>query len=151
MVTTRESSCAYLVAESVLGNLGRAYIYSTSVAPALAAAAEAAIEVLHDEPHHQQRLERLRRWVGGALREAGFRVPPGDSAIVPVILGSEEAAMAAASVLRDTGLWVAPIRPPTVPRGTSRLRITLSSRHTDEEIELLLATLRSLDRAPSTE
>jgi 8-amino-7-oxononanoate synthase len=139
--------CAPAAFCDAVANLGRAYLYSTSVAPALAAAAEAAIDVLHDEPQNQQRLERLRWWVGGALRESGFRVPPGDSAILPVILGSEEAAMAAASVLRDAGLWVAPIRPPTVPRGTSRLRITLSSQHTDGEIELLLTTLRSIERA----
>jgi 8-amino-7-oxononanoate synthase len=55
-----------------------------------------------------------------------------------VVLGSEEAALAAASRLRDAGLWVVAIRPPTVPRGGSRLRITLSSRHADEDIEKLV-------------
>jgi 7-keto-8-aminopelargonate synthetase-like enzyme len=126
-------------------NLGRGYIYSTGVAPAVAAAAEAAIDVLRDEPEHQKRLAAIRCRVGDELREAGIQLPPGRSPILPLILGSEEAALAAASRLRDVGLWVVAIRPPTVPRGTSRLRITLSSQHTDAEIDLLLTTLKSLE------
>ena len=132
-------------------NFGRAYIYSTGIPPAFAAAAEAAIDVLRDEPQHQRRLEELRARVAGALREAGpVVIPPTVSAIVPVFLGSEEAALEAASRMQQAGLWVVPIRPPTVPRGTSRLRITLSSQHTDGEIDLLLKTLGSLDVRPAT-
>ena len=125
-------------------NLGRAYLYSTALPPSVAAAAEAAIRVLSDEPQHQQRLLRLRQWVGRALRDAGLQIPGDDSPIIPVILGNEEAALAAASRLADAGLWVTAIRPPTVARGTSRLRITLSSAHTDAEIEGLLMSVKAL-------
>jgi 8-amino-7-oxononanoate synthase len=125
-------------------NLGRAYIYSTAVAPATAAAASAAIDVLCDEPQRQRRVRALGTRVRDRLREAGRDIPPGDSPIVPIVLGSEEAALAAASRMRDAGLWVVAIRPPTVPRGTSRLRVTLSSDHTDDEIERLLASLSAL-------
>jgi 7-keto-8-aminopelargonate synthetase-like enzyme len=127
-----------------LVNLGRAYIYSTAVAPATAAAASAAIDVLRDEPHRQARLRALATRVRERLREAGRDVPPGDSPIIPIVLGSEEAALAAASRMRDAGLWVVAIRPPTVPRGTSRLRVTLSSEHSDGEIEQLIASASAL-------
>ena len=126
-----------LLCDAVI-NFGRAYVYSTAAAPALAAAAQAAVGVLKDEPHHQQRLRELAQRVRRRLREAGLALPPGDSPIVPVILGKEEAALAAASRLRDAGLWVVPIRPPTVPRGSSRLRIALSSGHADDEVEKLV-------------
>ena len=125
-------------------NLGRAFIYSTAIPPAFAAAAEAAIDVLHDEPHHQQRLQRVTAWVRERLRGARMSIPAGDSPIISIILGSEEAALSAAARLQDGGLWVVPIRPPTVARGTSRLRITISSQHTDDEIEGLLASLKAL-------
>ena len=128
-----------------VNNDGRAYIYSTSVPPPVAAAAEAAISVLRDEPERQQRLRRLATVVRSRLTETRIQTPPGHSPIVPVILGSEEAAMAAASQMRNSGLWVAAIRPPTVPRGTSRIRLTLSSQHTDDEIEQLLASVLALD------
>lgn len=129
-------------------NLGRACMYSTAIPSALAAAAEAAINVLHDEPQHQHRLRRLTARVRERLCDAGLRVPAGDSPITPILLGSEEAALSAASRLQEDGLWVVAIRPPTVPRGTSRLRITLSSQHTDDEIERLLASLKALPIRP---
>jgi 8-amino-7-oxononanoate synthase len=126
-------------------NLGRAYIYSTAVAPAAAAAASAAIDVLRDEPHRQRRLRELAVRVRQRLRAAGKDVPAGESPIIPIVLGNEEAALAAASRMREAGLWVVAIRPPTVPRGTSRLRVTLSSEHTDDEVEQLLAGVARLD------
>ena len=125
-------------------NFGRAYVYSTGVVPAVAAAAEAAVGVLHDEPQHQQRLRQLARRVRQQLGEAGLDLPAGDSPIVPVELGNEEAALAAASRLQNAGLWVVAIRPPTVPRGGSRLRVTLSSQHADDEIEQLVTAVTAL-------
>jgi 8-amino-7-oxononanoate synthase len=122
-------------------NLGRAYVYSTALPPPVAAAGEAAIDVLRDEPQRQRRVRAMAGSVRAGLAAAGLEVPPGDSPIVPLALGNEEAALAAASRLKDVGCWVVAIRPPTVPRGSSRLRITLSSEHTDEEIETLLAGL----------
>lgn len=127
-------------------NFGRGYVYSTALSPVMAAAAEAAVAVLRDEPWHQKRLRELSGRVRARLREGGLDVPAGDSPVIPVILKSEEAALAAASRLQDAGLWAVAIRPPTVPRGTSRIRLTLSSQHTDDEVELLLASVLSLGR-----
>jgi 8-amino-7-oxononanoate synthase len=128
----------------MLVNLGRPYIYSTSVPAAVAAAAEASIHVMADEPHRQQRVRAVARHLRAELAAAGFDLPPGDSPIVPILLGAERTALAAADRLREAGLLALAIRPPTVPRGTSRLRITLSSEHTDDEVAALLSALRTL-------
>lgn len=132
-------------------NFGRAYIYSTTVAPAVAAAIHAAIDILHDEPQRTLRLRELALHVRHALGHAGAQIPPGDSPIIPLILGSEQATVAAAARFADQGLWVTPIRPPTVPRGASRLRIALSSLHTDDEVAQLIDAVRSLHRPTGTD
>jgi 7-keto-8-aminopelargonate synthetase-like enzyme len=127
-----------------LVNFGRAYIYSTHLPPSAAAAAEAAIQVLSDEPVRQRRVRELAANVRSRLANDGFVLPSSDSPILPIILGNEQAALEAAGVLQDQGLWVIAIRPPTVPRGTSRLRVTLSCEHSDDEIGRLVAALRGI-------
>lgn len=118
-----------------LVNHGRAYIYSTAVPAPIAAAAVAAIEVMTAEPQRQTRLRELAKRVRSRL---GL---PGESPIVPVILGDEPKALDAAAKLLEAGMLVVAVRPPTVPRGSARLRVTLSSEHTDEEVERLLHVL----------
>jgi 8-amino-7-oxononanoate synthase len=125
-------------------NFGRPYIYSTNLPPAAAAAAEAAIEVMRDEPERQQRLRALATDVRHRLREIGFEIADGDSPIIPVLLRDETEAMRAAGRLLEGGFLVVAIRPPTVARGTSRLRITLSSEHRQEEVGGLLKLLESI-------
>jgi 8-amino-7-oxononanoate synthase len=138
----------------MLLNAGRAYIYSTSVPPPIAAAIEAAIGVMRDEPERQNRLRDLARSTRENLRAAGVKIPDGDSPIIPIILGSESAAMESSEKLFEAGLLVSAVRPPTVARGTSRLRVTLSSEHSDEELAALLENLKILlrragpDRSP---
>jgi 8-amino-7-oxononanoate synthase len=124
-----------------LVNFGRAYIYSTSVPPMVPAGVQAALDVLRREPHRQERVRSLSRRVRDALHAGGVTLPDGDSPIIPIILGSEEAAMTQANRLMELGILVMPIRPPTVPRGSSRLRLTLSSEHTDEQVDALLNAL----------
>jgi len=138
--------CASAIFVEALVNFARAYIYSTAVPPPLAAAAEAALEVLHDEPERRNRLRSLATLVRNRLSAAGLQLPPGDSPILPIVLGNEKAALSAAESLQLAGLWTLPIRPPTVPRGTSRLRITLSSQHSDDEIGQLLRAVSALPK-----
>ncbi|MGD0141384.1 MAG: aminotransferase class I/II-fold pyridoxal phosphate-dependent enzyme [Tepidisphaeraceae bacterium] len=122
-------------------NFGRAYVYSTSVPAAMAASIEAAIGVMRDEPGRQDRVRELSRTFRAALRGKGRDVAEGDSPIVPIIVGSESAAMEMSQRLLDGQLLVGAVRPPTVPRGTSRLRVTLSCEHTEEEIARLTEAL----------
>jgi 8-amino-7-oxononanoate synthase len=130
----------------VLVNLGRPYIYSTSMPAAVAAAATAAIQVMREEPHRQQRVRDLAKTVRAELACMGLEIPPGDSPIIPIVLGEESAALAAAEKLQEQGILALAIRPPTVAKGSSRLRLTLSCEHTDPEIDQLLSALRTLKK-----
>jgi 8-amino-7-oxononanoate synthase len=117
----------------LLVNRARPSIFSTALAPPAAAAAHAALAVVQST-EGAALVDRLR-----ALVE---RVAPGHpSPIVPVVLGDEAAAVAAADALLARGIVVPAIRPPTVPPGTSRLRVALSAAHTDEDIDRLMEAL----------
>ena len=120
----------------LLENCARSYIFTTALTPPDAAAALAALELLHGD-EGRALLARLRAHVDS--------VAPGHpSPIVPVVLGEESAALAASARLLEQGLWVPAIRPPTVPAGTARLRVTLSAAHTDEDVARLRAALAEL-------
>jgi 8-amino-7-oxononanoate synthase len=128
----------------LLVNRARSYIFSTAPTPADAAAALAALRVLRSA-EGDFLTGRLAALID-RLSEAGL-VPPGHpSPIIPVVIGSEQAALEASASLLDEGLWVPAIRPPTVPVGTSRLRVTLSAAHSDEDVTRLLDALVRLPR-----
>ncbi len=119
----------------LLVNRARSFIFTTAPTPADTAAALAALAIV-TSPEGEQLRKRLRGHVD--------HVQPGHpSPIIPIILGSEKEALAASEQLLDKGLWVPAIRPPTVPPGTSRLRVALSASHQDDEIDLLISTLAS--------
>ncbi len=126
-------------------NRARPYIFSTALPPADAAAALAALHVVRSG-EGAALAGRLATLID-RLAEAGV-VPPGHpSPIVAVVLGAEQAALDASAALLDEGLWVPAIRPPTVPEGTSRLRVTLSAAHTDEDVNRLVDALVRLPGA----
>lgn len=121
----------------LLVNRARSYIFTTALAPADAAAALAALDVLRS-PEGTELLAQLRDRVD--------RLRPGHpSPIVPVVLGDEDRALKAASALLERGLLVPAIRPPTVPVGTSRLRVALSAAHSPAMVDELIAALADLD------
>ena len=132
-----------ILCETVV-NFGRAYLFSTSLPRHICCAVIAAIAAMHDEPNRQQRVRQIARRVRGELQNSGLQIPAGDSPIIPVILGGADQVIAASEQLKAAGLLVIPIRPPTVPVGSSRLRVTVSSAHTDEEIGRLIDALRRL-------
>jgi 8-amino-7-oxononanoate synthase len=124
----------------------RTYIYTTALPPAVAAATRAALRVLQDEPW---RRERVLGHVARFRREAvtlGLPLLASGTPIQPVVLGSEAAAIAASESLRKQGLWAPAIRPPTVPAGSSRLRVTFSAAHSENDIDRLLEGLAALPR-----
>ena len=123
----------------LLVNRARPYIFTTAPAPADTAAALAALRVLRSD-EGDALVARLRRHVES--------VRPGHaSPVIPVVLGTEERALAAAEALLQLGLLVPAIRPPTVAVGTSRLRVALSAAHTDEQVARLVRGLASIDAA----
>jgi 7-keto-8-aminopelargonate synthetase-like enzyme len=120
----------------LLRNRARPFIFTTAPTPADTAAALAALRVVRAE-EGAALVERLRRNVE--------RVRPGHpTPILPVIMGDEAAALGAASQLLEQGLLVPAIRPPTVPPGTSRLRVALSAAHDDAQLDRLSSALASL-------
>ncbi len=133
----------------LLVNRARPYIFSTALTPADAAAALAALRIVRSD-EGAVLTARLAALID-RMAEAGLVPPDHPSPIVPVVLGSEEAASAASASLLAEGLWVPAIRPPTVPVGTSRLRVTLSAAHRDEDVERLVAALVRLPSRASAE
>jgi 7-keto-8-aminopelargonate synthetase-like enzyme len=128
----------------LLVNRARSYIFSTAPTPADAAAALAALRIVRSA-EGAALTGRLAALID-RMAEAGFAPPGHPSPIIPLVLGSEQAALNASAALLDDGLWVPAIRPPTVPVGTSRLRVTLSAAHSDEDVSRLLAALARLPR-----
>ncbi|HEY6472075.1 MAG TPA: 8-amino-7-oxononanoate synthase [Acidimicrobiales bacterium] len=126
----------------LLINRARSYIFSTALPPADAAAGLAALVVLRSA--EGDALVARLSFLVGRLSEAGLAAPDHPSPIVPVVLGSEQAAINASGVLLEAGLWVPAIRPPTVPAGTSRLRVTLSAAHDDADVGRLVDVLAAL-------
>ena len=115
-------------------NTARAFIFSTALAPATVAAARAALGELAATPGLVTRLQENTAFLRQALAEAGLAVGGGVTPILAVLVGEAGTATEFAQALRAAGLIVSAIRPPTVPAGTSRLRITVSAAHTREEL-----------------
>ncbi len=123
-------------------NTGRAYIYTTAPPPALCAAALAALEIIRTEPQRRQRLLRLADDMRRHLGVAGLQTGRSQSQIIPVILGDAARALSVSQRLLDAGFLVPAIRPPTVPRGSSRLRISLSAGHNVDQVMRFVETLK---------
>jgi 8-amino-7-oxononanoate synthase len=124
----------------------RTYRYTTALPQPVAAASRAALELAQREHWRRERLHQLTARFRAAARAAG--VPLGDSTtpIQPVVLGSAAAALAAQRELEAAGLWVVAIRPPTVPSGSARLRVTLSAAHTEAQVDRLVDALARVCR-----
>ena len=90
--------------------------------------------------HLQRLIEQLRN----GLRDLPWQLMPSDTAIQPLLIGDNQQALKLSEGLRERGIWVAAIRPPTVPQGTARLRITLSAAHTESDVERLIGALHEL-------
>jgi 8-amino-7-oxononanoate synthase len=117
------------------------YIYTTAQPPLLAEAARAALAVIRDDDARRERLHAsIARFADGARRLPLHRLSS-MTAIQPLIVGDAVAATALSQRLADRGIWVPAIRPPTVPAGTARLRVSLSAAHTDDDVDRLLDAL----------
>lgn len=121
----------------------RTYIYTTALPPPVAAATRRALRIVREEPWRRENLQaRIAEFRAGAAQR-GLAVTPSTTPIQPLILGSPAAALEASRRLAAAGHRVTAIRPPTVPEGTARLRITLSAAHTAQQVESLLAALEA--------
>jgi 8-amino-7-oxononanoate synthase len=124
-----------------LVNFARPYIFSTALAPPLAAAAREAVAVAIAEPERRRRVLALAEQLRTGLEALGQPANPSRCQIVPLIVGEAAAAVRLSERLAECGLLVPAIRPPSVPEGTARLRISLTAGHTEEDVRRLLAAL----------
>jgi 8-amino-7-oxononanoate synthase len=119
----------------------RSYIYTTAMPPAVAAATRASLKLLAEEHWRRENLvQRIKQFRAGA-ESLGLALMPSPTPIQPVVLGDEASTLAVAAHLEQNGFLVGAIRPPTVPRGSARLRITFSADHTEQQVEDLLSAL----------
>ncbi len=146
---------AYVCASSemvrYLVNTARSLIFSTAPPPPAVAGALAALELLRERPHRVQRLRSNARALRRALAEEGFPVADSELQIVPLIIGEERAAMSLCQEAIERGVFAQAIRPPTVPAGTSRLRLTAMASHTHSELELAAGLFGRAARAVGLE
>jgi 7-keto-8-aminopelargonate synthetase-like enzyme len=117
-------------------NSCRSFIYSTALPPAVIAADIEAVNIVRDEPFRRKTLLANADYFRTRLREAGFDVK-GSSQIVPLIVPDTDKAARISRQLQQSGFWVLPIRPPTVPQGQARLRFSLVYHHTTQLLEKL--------------
>jgi 8-amino-7-oxononanoate synthase len=122
----------------------RTYIYTTALPPAVAEAVRASLKLVREEGWRRERLQAMVAHFRAGAERLGFALAPSPTPIQPLILGSAEAALAASRRLRERGILVTAIRPPTVPEGSARLRVTFSAAHDESHIDCLLEALSTV-------
>lgn len=140
-----------------LTQFARSFVYTTAMPPPLAAAARAAVDLARREDWRREKLVALIARFRSGAAQLDLPLLPSSTPIQPLLLGDSARTLAAAHGLREAGLLVVAIRPPTVPAGTARLRITLSASHSEDDVDRLLVALRAFgdrgltgDRGPAT-
>ena len=124
-----------------LVQFARPFVYATALPPALAAAASTAIGIMEREPVRRERLHHLIARFRHGAAQLGYLLGPSQTPIQPLLIGDSSASMLLSQRLFDFGLYVPAVRPPSVPEGSARLRITLSSAHTEADVDVLLDAL----------
>ena len=136
--------CSSDLVGELLMQKSRSYIYTTALPQPVAAASRKALEIAQRETWRRERVLALAARFRAGAEQMGvpvMGVPQPLTPIQPVLLGSSEAALQAQRELLDAGFCVVAIRPPTVPRGSARLRLTLSAAHTEAQVDSLIEAL----------
>ncbi|MDR1708254.1 MAG: 8-amino-7-oxononanoate synthase [Candidatus Accumulibacter sp.] len=123
----------------------RTYIFTTGASPLIACALLASLEEIRRGDARRERLRRLSALLREGLAGARWRLVPSPTAIQPIVIGDNHEALRVAQALQERGLWVPAIRPPTVPKGTARLRVSLSAAHSEEHVRRVTEALRELE------
>jgi len=134
-------ACASREIVELLQNSARSLIYSTAPPPPAVAAAEAALALLVAQPLRPEKLQAMAALLRQELRAAGIEAPAGETQIVPLVAGSAEAALRVSAGALARGVFAQAIRPPTVPEGSSRLRLTVMASHTSAELAAAAAAI----------
>ena len=141
-------SGAFIAAEQVvidtLINHAHSYVYTTATPPALSVALSQSLQLIAQGAGLRTDLQKLITRLRNGLSDMPWRLMPSDTAIQPLLIGDNRQALKLSEGLRARGIWVAAIRPPTVPQGTARLRITLSAAHSAADVDQLIGALHEL-------
>lgn len=139
---------AYIAGSSELRELlvskARPFVYTTALPPAVASAATKAFDIIEEEPSLRVRLWENARIMKGGLEALGLDTLGSETPIIPVLIGEAGRTMEVSSQLLERGLFIQGIRPPTVPEGASRLRITVTAAHTKEHLEKALKAIKEV-------
>lgn len=127
-----------------LVNKARPFIFTTAVPPAIAAGAVKAIEIIQSEPERRLRLKTAAQFLRQRFSAMGLDIGHSTTHIIPVLLGQAQRAVAVSRALYEAGYYVAAIRPPTVPAGTARLRVSVQADHTAAQLEGLCTVLETI-------
>ncbi len=122
----------------------RTYIFTTASSPILAGALLASLELIEQGEDRRANLRQLISHLQGGLTSTRWKLLPSSTAIQPILIGENDETLRVADALYAQGIWVPAIRPPTVPQGTARLRVSLSAAHSIEQVDHLLDALRNL-------
>jgi 8-amino-7-oxononanoate synthase len=123
----------------------RSYIYTTALPPAIAAATLVSLKIVREESWRRDKLARLIARFRRGAEQISLQLAQSNTPIQPVLINNDEKVMQVGQKLRAAGFLVGAIRPPTVPVGTGRLRITFSADHSEEQVDKLIAALDSLN------
>ena len=137
------------VIRDVLINTARPFIFSTGISPANAAAAARAVEIVTASPNMGVELLERAAYLRRLLNEAGLDVPNDSSPIIPIVVGENAEAVRLSSVLRERNILAVAIRPPTVPVGTARLRLSLTLAHAEADIEAVAEAIATNMAVPA--
>ncbi|WP_379969383.1 8-amino-7-oxononanoate synthase [Ectobacillus sp. sgz5001026] len=122
----------------------RTFIFQTSLSPGVVAAARESIHLLKQSEKRVLRLQQISMRVRKGLQRIGYNVPDGITPIIPIIIGDAEDAVSFSKSLLDANIYIPAIRPPTVPQGSSRLRLALMATHTDKQVSHVLSVFQAI-------
>lgn len=134
------------IAKNYLLNNARSFIFQTALSPSAIEAAREGISIIQNEPERRKQLLKNAQYLRLKLEESGFVIKEGETPIISLIIGSSHEAMQFSAKLLDEGVFIPAIRPPTVPKGSSRLRITVMATHTIEQLDMVISKIKKIGK-----
>ncbi|TKI48864.1 8-amino-7-oxononanoate synthase [Lysinibacillus tabacifolii] len=134
------------IAKNYLLNNARSFIFQTALSPSAIEAAREGISIIQNEPERRKQLLKNAQYLRLKLEESGFVMKEGETPIISLIIGGSHEAMQFSAKLLDEGVFIPAIRPPTVPKGSSRLRITVMATHTIEQLDMVISKIKKIGK-----
>ncbi|MED3803476.1 8-amino-7-oxononanoate synthase [Lysinibacillus xylanilyticus] len=134
------------IGKNYLLNSARSFIFQTGLSPSAIEAAREGISIIQNEPERREQLLNNAKYLRLKLQESGFVVKEGETPIISLLIGDSHEAIQFSEKLMDEGVFIPAIRPPTVPKGSSRLRITVMATHTKEQLNTVIDKIKKIGK-----